>query len=847
MCWCINPAEADHLIRSGYCGAAVGRMAPSVSSCIMSTDEHRLREALSGRYTVETPIGVGGMATVYLARDLKHGREVAIKVLRPELAGMLGAERFLREIAVTASLDHPNILPLLDSGDADGLLFYVMPMVKGESLRNRLTRERQLPVEESLHIIGQVSAALAYAHSRGIIHRDIKPENIMLAEGQARVVDFGIARMLSAVPGQAITGTGIVVGSPAYMSPEQAAGERDVDGRSDVYASACVLYEMLAGVPPFAGPTFESLMRQHLVAPPPDVHQLRPSVPATVVTAVTRALSKAPADRFSSPALFAAALTAAHDSPLPATNPAALLSQRAVERDATRDRDRDPDRAEPITRYRERRWLRPVLAGTVLLVVAIVGGRYVRDHRPVDAAAKPRVAVLPFRNIGAVDDEYFADGITEEITSRLSTISGISVVSRTTALTYKGTTKPLREIARELGVAYILEGTVRTERRADGSGQLRVTPELMPADSDAPIWTDRFTVGIAPGALFAVQAQIAERVANAFNISIGGGERAALQRRETNSTDAHNAFLQGRFSLTRGTEGGVFDAMRYFKLAIAADSAYARAWAGLASAYARAPFYPDAAVPDSVAFDLAEQYARRAIYLDSSLAEGYVALASVLSTGRWQLAAADTAIRKALVLDPDNAAILSSHSSLLLSLRRYDEALEEADRALRLEPASWLFRHTYAVALTESGRLDEAVANERIVLAANPSFVFAYVWLGEIAALKGSITGMGRELEPVGPLSDIARAMMKFDGSPASRAAIVSAITSLRSPNVGLDASRKGWLLAAIGERNAALDAFDVALRFRSGPAALQFPTVRKALGALPRYQAMLQRAGIAP
>ena len=799
----------------------------------MSTDEQRLRLALAGRYTLESSIGAGGMATVYLARDVKHSREVAIKVLRAEVAGVLGAERFLREIAVTASLEHPNILPLLDSGNADGQLYYVMPLVKGESLRDRITRDRQLPIDESLHIIAQVSAALTYAHSHGVIHRDVKPENIMLSEGQARVVDFGIARALSTVPGQTLTGTGLVVGSPAYMSPEQGSGEREVDSRSDVYATGCVLYEMLAGVPPFSGATIQSLIRQHLIAPPPDVRQLRPSVPPPVVAAITRALAKVPADRFSSPTLFAAALSDSNDTLLPQADvtPHSARRLRAV-----------------TERMAQLRWPVAVVVGMLVVVSAVVALRFARDHRPVKPDAKPRVAVLPFRNIGGGDDEYFADGITEEITSRLTTISAISVVSRTTALSYKGTAKPLRDIARELGVAYILEGTVRTERLADGSSQMRVTPELVPADNDSPLWTDRFTVSIAPGALFTVQAQIAERVANAFNVSIAAGERSVLTRQDTKSTEAHIAFLQGRFSQSRTSEAGIADAMRYFALAIAADSTYARAWAGLASAYASASYYPNATIADSVAFELSERYARHAIRLDSTLTDGYVVLASVLSFGRWQWADADAALRKALSLDPENARVLASRSTLLLALNRYDEALESAQRAVQLDPASSDFRHVCATALAATGRLDDAISNDRMVLASTPTYLFARIGLADVAALKSGIPAMGRELLALAPMSGIGRAMMKFDGTAGSKAEIVRAIAALQSSNPGLDVARKGWLLAVIGEQDKALDAFEIAIRVRSpgGVSAQQFPTVRKALGASPRYQALVKRVGLA-
>jgi serine/threonine-protein kinase len=268
----------------------------------------RLAEALKDRYTLQRELGRGGMATVYLATDRKHERSVALKVLKPELAAVLGADRFLREIKTTAQLTHPHILPLLDSGDADGTLFYVMPYVEGESLRDRLHREKQLPVDDALQISREVADALSYAHSRGVIHRDIKPENILLESGHAVVADFGIARAIDAAGADRLTETGVTLGTPAYMSPEQAGGSRDLDGRSDLYSLGCVLYEMLAGQPPFTGPTVESVIHQHLAAEPPNITHLRPSVPGGVVAALQRALAKTPADRFNPVAQFGEAI-----------------------------------------------------------------------------------------------------------------------------------------------------------------------------------------------------------------------------------------------------------------------------------------------------------------------------------------------------------------------------------------------------------------------------------------------------------------------------------------------------------------------------------------------------------
>ncbi len=781
----------------------------------------RLTSVLADRYRVIREIGAGGMATVYLAEDLRHGREVAIKVLRAEVAGALGADRFLREIAVTARLDHPGILPLLDSGNADGMLYYVMPFVRGESLRARLARERQLPVDDALDITRAVGDALAYAHDHGIVHRDIKPDNVLLSGNQARVSDFGIARALSEVRGDTLTGTGIVVGSPAYMSPEQAAGDRELDGRSDVYALGCVLYEMLAGQPPFSGPTQESLMRQHLVTPPPDVTQLRPLVPPHVVLALTRAMAKAPADRFQTPAQFIAAL-------------------RIVITGDASSTERTASTAGPGTRRIA--WV----AGVVVIVGAAVGIWFSqKSSKSATASERPLIAVLPFRNIGAPEDEYFADGLTEEITSRLTTISSIGTISRTTALSYKGSTKPLRQIAKELGVMYVLEGTVRTERMSDGRGQVRVTPELVRAESDTPLWTDRMTASLAPGELFTVQAQIAERVAAALNLTLLARERKAIQRVETVDPDAHNAYLQGRFSLAKSTEQGTTEAVAFFTKAVAKDPAYARAYAGLADAYRSMPIYPQSKVPSSVAYANAASAANRAIALDSTLSEAHVSLAGVLAVGNWQWADAEREYDAALRLDPDNGSARAERSELMTTLQRYDEAVAEAERAVQLEPASASMRHTYAHALTLSGRLDDAVAAERVALTLSPNFVFPYIWLGEIAAIRRDFATMGREFQHVPPLTELGRALVAMDASPASKRAVIQAISALNSANPGLDAGRKGWLFAAIGEVDLALSEFEAAVSVRAG-GALQFPTVRRALGSSPRYQAMLRTVGVA-
>ncbi|HLF23987.1 MAG TPA: serine/threonine-protein kinase, partial [Burkholderiales bacterium] len=269
----------------------------------------QLNAALTGRYVIEREIGAGGMATVYLARDIRHNRKVALKVLRPDLGAVLGVERFLSEIKVTANLQHPNLLPLFDSGEANGLLFYVMPFVEGESLRARLEREKQLPIDEAIRITTAIASALEYAHSQGVIHRDLKPENILVHAGQPVIADFGIALAVSNAGGNRITATGLSLGTPQYMSPEQATGDRNIDRRTDIYSLGAIAYEMFAGEPPHIGATAQAIISRLLTETPRSMRMTRPNVPEHVDAAVMRALEKLPADRFANAQDFADALT----------------------------------------------------------------------------------------------------------------------------------------------------------------------------------------------------------------------------------------------------------------------------------------------------------------------------------------------------------------------------------------------------------------------------------------------------------------------------------------------------------------------------------------------------------
>jgi serine/threonine protein kinase/Tfp pilus assembly protein PilF len=388
-----------------------------------------LESALSSRYKLDRELGRGGMATVYLANDLRHDRRVALKVLHPELSSALGPDRFLREIKLAARLNHPHIVPLFDSGEAAGFLFYVMPVVEGESLRDRLLRDGQIPMEEALQLVRGIASALDYAHRQNIVHRDIKPENVMLQEGEAMVMDFGIAKAVSVAAGDTLTQTGMMVGTPAYVSPEQAAGDSVVDGRSDQYSLACVLYEMLSGRKPFVGATAQAVLSKRFTEPVPSIRSVFAAVPEEVEVALGKALAKDATERFSTTMDFARALVAAHLS--------------------------TPD-GSPLT--------------------------------PSGAGAAKSIAVLPFSSLSAdPEGEFFADGIAEEIINALSKIKALKVSSRTSSFTFKGKNEDIREIGRRLQVATVLEGSVRKAGK-----RLRLTAQLVNATDNSQLWAERY-------------------------------------------------------------------------------------------------------------------------------------------------------------------------------------------------------------------------------------------------------------------------------------------------------------------------------------------------------------------
>ena len=599
----------------------------------------KLRDALSHSYTIDRELGRGGMATVYLAQDGKHERLVALKVLHPDLAASLGPDRFLREIKLAARLNHPHILPLHDSGEAAGFLYYVMPYVEGESLRERLDREQRLNVDEAVHHGRAIASALDYAHRQGIVHRDIKPENIMLYEGEAMVMDFGIAKAVSSAGSETLTQTGMMIGTPAYVSPEQAAGEINLDGKSDQYSLACVIYEMLTGERPFSGATPQSIMAKRFTEMPRPVRSLAPSVPESVEKAVTKAMATESSGRYSTAAQFAQALA----------------------------------------------------SGTLIT--------------PTDTASLPQatvssaksVAVLPFTNMSAdPENEYFTDGMAEEIINALTKIQSLRVTSRTSSFSFKGKNEDIGEIGKKLKVSTVLEGSVRKM-----GNRLRITAQLVNVADGSNLWSEKYDREIED--IFAIQDDISQAIVKALRVILTEGEKKQIEKARAVNVQAYDYYLRGRQYFHQLRRKSLEYSRQMFNKAIEIDRDYARAYAGVADSCSMLYTYFDAREFNLKQADIASH---KALELEPELAEAHVARGLAVSLSK-RFDEAEKEFETAMKLDPKLFEAPYWYGRALQSAGRFQEALKMFERASLLRPEDYEAPAFAAQAYNSMGMIEE--------------------------------------------------------------------------------------------------------------------------------------------
>jgi serine/threonine-protein kinase len=749
----------------------------------MTRLQQQLEAGLAGRYHLERELGEGGMAVVFLAQDLRHDRKVAVKVLRPDLSAAIGAERFLREIKLAAGLNHPHILPLYDSGQAGELLFYVMPNMEGRSLRERLQRERQLPLSDAIAITREVASALDYAHRHQVVHRDIKPENILLHEGSAMVADFGIGKALSA--DGSLTQTGMVMGTPIYMSPEQAAGDPGVDGRTDLYSLACVLFEMLTGEPPFTGATPQAIIAKRFVSPIPKVRVAR-DVPEAVDDALTRALARTPVDRFATAAQFGEALRGINGS-----GP----SEQAT----------------------------------------AVG------RTPASSPARKAIAVLPLANMSAdPENEYFSDGMTEEIINALAKVPGVQVASRTSSFAFKGKEVDVRTIGEKLGVSSVLEGSVRKV-----GNRVRITAQLINVADGYHLWSETYDRQLED--VFAIQDEISHAIVDALKLRLGSDAETLVA--PAKNIEAYTLYLKGRFVFNKDTEPSTRKALDFFQQSLLQDPGYARSYAGIADCWTQ--LADDFVVPDD-AYPRAKAAATRALQHDPDLVEAITSVGKVLCWYEWDFAAAARQLRRAVALNENHAEAHWALGSVLPTVGLLPEAVEEMRKGLILDPLSAVYSRWLGRFLLFGGDYARAIAQAEKTIDLDADYAYSYLDIGSAylelgdpeAALQWLQRGQGLENSVRSYDAMIVRALAPLGRREEADEILHRLEDESRQHYVRSEILAMGY--AAVGDRERAFAGLERAFQVRSaGLIYLHVDPGYKPLRADPRFGQLVERIGL--
>ncbi len=661
------------------------------------TDLDRLTAALSDRYTIERELGAGGMATVYLAHDVKHDRKVALKVLRPDLAASLGADRFLREVRIAANLSHPHILPLYDSGAAGGFLFYVMPYVEGESLREKLDREGELPIPEATRILKEIADALAYAHEHGVVHRDIKPDNVMLSGRHALVMDFGVAKAVSEATGRhQVTTAGVALGTPTYMAPEQAAADPHVDHRADIYALGVLAYEILAGRPPFMGTTAQQILSAQVMVAPEPLATYRPTVPPELAEVIMRCLEKKPADRWQSAEELLQPFEALSTSSQGIT-PVETRPHQAVAPGSRRGV-----------------WIAVAAAVIVVVVVAVMWNRGA-GGQPALASAGRWIAVLPFESARSDEEStFFTDGIHDDVLTQLGKIGSLRVIARNSVMEYRGTEKNLGVVGKELGVDALL--LARVQRAGD---QVRINVQLIDVATGEQLWGETYQRELTLDNRFAIQSEISAAVAEALQAALTPEDRTRLAERPTDNAQAYALYQRAKEYYDDSYErDNMRTVVQLATQAVELDPRFSLALAFLSQVHAFTYWMAYDRTPERMA--LAKTLADSALALDPDLPEGHIAIGhyhywgfldynrameefaiaervapnSILlligmgAVRRRQGRVEDALVyfRRAREVDPRSTQPISSVAETLAMLRRFDEAAAAVDSTIMLSP-----------------------------------------------------------------------------------------------------------------------------------------------------------------
>jgi serine/threonine protein kinase/tetratricopeptide (TPR) repeat protein len=766
-------------------------------------------------YKILEKLGEGGMGVVYKAHDTKLDRLVALKFL-PQQVTVSDEDkaRFLQEAKAISVLNHPNIATIHDIDELDGHKFLVLEYIPGGTLKSKLkylkSEDKEFSLAEVLDYGIQAAEALAHAHRHQIVHRDVKTDNLMLTEeGKVKLTDFGLAKLRGSVQ---VTKTGTTVGTAAYMSPEQIRGE-EIDQRSDIFSFGVVLYELLTSHLPFRGEFETALSYSILNENPQPVKSLRKDAPASLEKVIDRCLEKDKTKRYQSADDIVAEL-------------------RKVQQEIT-------GTVRIVAKQSKVPW---IIAALMVALAAISIYVFYPKLAPTAANSKA-IAVLPFKNLSdSKEDEYFADGITEDLITQLSKIADLKVISRTSVMQYKGISKNVRDIGKDLDVGAVLEGSVRR-----AGNQVRIVAQLIDANNEGHLWAETYDKEMTQ--VFAIQSDVAQRIATALKTKLSLVEKGRIERKQTENTEAYQLYLKGRFYWNKRRIDDLKTAIGYFNQAIEKDPSYAMAYAGLAATYVLLPQYglPQAKYPP-----LAEAAAEKALSLDATLGEAHAVLGVIASDYKWDWEGAEKEYLRAIELNPSYPTAHQWYSTYLTYVRRFDESLSEVQRAHDLDPLSLVINMCLGDALYAMRQYDRTLEQYEKTVALDPNFPWGHYALGQLYEVLGKFDEAIAEYQKARTLggkgtvglSGLGHAYAK-SGRRNAALKVLDELSKISEPGYSASYDR-AFVYSGLDDREKTFQWLEKAYEERAtGLLALAYDPLWDSLRSDPRFIALLKKMGL--
>jgi serine/threonine protein kinase/Tfp pilus assembly protein PilF len=821
-----NPSD------SKYCKECAAPLQPSEEISAPTETLEAAKEELTtgstfaGRYQIIEELGKGGMGKVYKANDTKINEKIALKLIKPEVAAdKKTIERFSNELKFARKIRHKNVCQMFDLNEEKGTHYITMEYVKGEDLKKLIRKMGQLSVGQVIPIAKQVCDGLAEAHRLGVVHRDLKPQNIMVdEEGNARIMDFGIAR---SILGKGITGAGVMIGTPEYMSPEQAE-VKEVEQRSDIYSLGVILYEMVTGRVPFEGETPLGIAMKHKSEIPKDPRELNTQIPEDLSRVILRCMEKDKEKRYQSVEEVRSELKNIEKG-IPTT-------ERIVPK-------RKPITSKEITvTFGLKKLFIPALVIVALVIAAVIIWQvFPRKEAIPTPSGKPSIAVLPFEDLSPQKDQgYLCDGFAESLISSLTKIKDLRVPARTSSFSFKEKERDIQEIGEKLNVKTILEGSVQK-----AGDRLRITTQLINVDDESLIWSEQYNRELDD--VFAIQDEITLAIVDKLKLNLLGEEKASLVKRYTENLEAYNLYLQGRFFWNKRTDEGAKKAIEYFEQSIEKDPSYALAYTGLADSYLLLPYY--FTISPKEVYPKAKEAAQKALEIDNTLSEAHTSMAMIKLTYDWDWVGAEKEFKRAIELNPSYATAHHWYAWFLMWMARFNEAMEEIERARDLDPLSLIINRDIGTVSLLARQYDQAIEILQKMLEMSPNFPQTRIYLARAYFLKSmykkALSVLQKEKELIGlyPLLEswIGICYMKMGQKTKTQEVLDQLIQ--RSEQEYVSSYFIALIYFAIGENDQGFKRLDQAYNERSGFLCyLKTEPILDNLRSDPRFQDLMQR-----